>query len=202
MVTPLFPLLPNVRDQRRCAVSAPLAEQSLWIPLAVRASGVTTRADRCIALLDGSNGLTCTGHYLFPLDATGVLRRMAKTNKRGIATEAPDASTIEAKDLGLIASIRCRYGWAVYGTRHGVAVQLFKLVKRYGAFEYDDQRLDTRDHLFDEWTRLLKGSGRPQIECVLISGTTKNEVCLWHRADSRNIAKVESTCQEVPHGNC
>jgi len=40
---------PNVRDQRRRAVAAPLAGQSLWGPLAGRASGVTTSADRCIA---------------------------------------------------------------------------------------------------------------------------------------------------------
>ena len=41
----------NVRDQRRRAVGAPLAEQSLWMALAVPASGVTTSAERCIALL-------------------------------------------------------------------------------------------------------------------------------------------------------
>jgi hypothetical protein len=40
---------PNVRDQRRRAVGAPLADQNLWMPLAVLASGVTTRDDRCIA---------------------------------------------------------------------------------------------------------------------------------------------------------
>jgi len=42
-------LPPNVRDQRRRAVGAPLADQDLWMPLANPASGVTTRADRCIA---------------------------------------------------------------------------------------------------------------------------------------------------------
>ncbi|HSK31227.1 MAG TPA: hypothetical protein VLA17_14810 [Candidatus Limnocylindria bacterium] len=41
--------MPNVRDQRRRAVGAPLAEPSLWELLAVLASGVTTRDDRCIA---------------------------------------------------------------------------------------------------------------------------------------------------------
>jgi hypothetical protein len=40
---------PNVRDQRRRALGAPLAGQNLWIPLAGTASGVTTRDDRCIA---------------------------------------------------------------------------------------------------------------------------------------------------------
>jgi hypothetical protein len=40
---------PNVRDQRRRAVGAPLAEQNLWIPLAGPASGVPTSDDRCIA---------------------------------------------------------------------------------------------------------------------------------------------------------
>ena len=43
----------NVRDQRRRAVGAPLADRNLWGPLAVPASGVTTSADRCIALLAG-----------------------------------------------------------------------------------------------------------------------------------------------------
>jgi hypothetical protein len=42
-------MTPNVRDQRRRAVGAPLAWESLWEPLAVRASGVTTSDDRCIA---------------------------------------------------------------------------------------------------------------------------------------------------------
>jgi hypothetical protein len=42
-------MLPNVRDQRRRAVGAPLAEQNLWIPLAGPASGVPTSDDRCIA---------------------------------------------------------------------------------------------------------------------------------------------------------
>jgi hypothetical protein len=40
---------PSVRDQRRRAVGAPLARESLWEPLAVPASGVTTSDDRCIA---------------------------------------------------------------------------------------------------------------------------------------------------------
>jgi hypothetical protein len=40
---------PNVRDQRRRAVGAPLAERTSEELLAVPASGVTTRADRCIA---------------------------------------------------------------------------------------------------------------------------------------------------------
>jgi hypothetical protein len=40
---------PNVRDQRRRAVGAPLADPTLWIALAVPASGVTTGDDRCIA---------------------------------------------------------------------------------------------------------------------------------------------------------
>jgi len=39
----------NVRDQRRRAVGAPLAALNSWEHLAVPASGVTTRADRCIA---------------------------------------------------------------------------------------------------------------------------------------------------------
>jgi hypothetical protein len=42
-------MMSNVRDQRRRAVGAPLAEEMHWVPLAVRASGVTTRDDRCIA---------------------------------------------------------------------------------------------------------------------------------------------------------
>jgi hypothetical protein len=41
----------NVRDQRRRAVGAPLADRNPWVPLAVPASGVTTRDDHCIALL-------------------------------------------------------------------------------------------------------------------------------------------------------
>jgi hypothetical protein len=39
----------NVRDQRRRAVGAPLADPNLSAPPAVPASGVTTRDDRCIA---------------------------------------------------------------------------------------------------------------------------------------------------------
>jgi hypothetical protein len=46
---PPFLVPSNVRDQRRRAVGAPLAELNLWEPLAVLASGVPTRADRCIA---------------------------------------------------------------------------------------------------------------------------------------------------------
>jgi len=42
-------MVSNVRDQRRRAVGAPLADRNLWEPLAVVASGVTTRDDRCIA---------------------------------------------------------------------------------------------------------------------------------------------------------
>jgi hypothetical protein len=40
---------PNVRDQRRRAVGAPLAGRNLWEPPAHLARGVTTRDDRCIA---------------------------------------------------------------------------------------------------------------------------------------------------------
>jgi hypothetical protein len=43
----------NARDQRRRAVGAPLADRNLWEPLAQVASGVTTSAERCIALLGG-----------------------------------------------------------------------------------------------------------------------------------------------------
>jgi len=46
------PELPNAPVQRRRAIGAPLASRNFWIPLAVSASGVTTRADRCIAWLD------------------------------------------------------------------------------------------------------------------------------------------------------
>jgi hypothetical protein len=45
----IFMLMPNVRDQRRRAVGAPLAWERIWEPLAVPASGVTTSDDRCIA---------------------------------------------------------------------------------------------------------------------------------------------------------
>jgi hypothetical protein len=41
--------LPNVRDQRRRAVGAPLADRNLSTPVPFLASGVTTRDDRCIA---------------------------------------------------------------------------------------------------------------------------------------------------------
>jgi hypothetical protein len=40
---------PNVRDQRRRAVGAPLADRNLSAPVLVPASGVPTRDDRCIA---------------------------------------------------------------------------------------------------------------------------------------------------------
>jgi len=40
---------PNVRDQRRRAVGAPLADRDLSELEHVPASGVPTRADRCIA---------------------------------------------------------------------------------------------------------------------------------------------------------
>jgi hypothetical protein len=40
---------PNVRDQRRRALGAPLADPSPSSRLPVPASGVPTRADRCIA---------------------------------------------------------------------------------------------------------------------------------------------------------
>jgi hypothetical protein len=55
-----FEKMPNVRDQRRHAVGAPPADRNLWNPLAVPASGVTTRDDRCIALL---------GHPQFGMEA-------------------------------------------------------------------------------------------------------------------------------------
>jgi hypothetical protein len=42
---------PNVRDQRRRALGAPLADRNPWKPLAVLASGVTTNDDRCIEQL-------------------------------------------------------------------------------------------------------------------------------------------------------
>jgi hypothetical protein len=41
--------LSNVRDQRRRAVGAPLADRNLSSPAPVPASGVPTRDDRCIA---------------------------------------------------------------------------------------------------------------------------------------------------------
>jgi hypothetical protein len=40
---------PNVRDQRRRALGAPLADRNLSAPVLVPASGVPTRDDRCIA---------------------------------------------------------------------------------------------------------------------------------------------------------
>ena len=46
--------MPNVRDQRRRAVGAPLAKVALKARAALVASGVTTRDDRCIALLGGA----------------------------------------------------------------------------------------------------------------------------------------------------
>jgi len=42
-------LRPNVRDQRRRAVGAPLADRNLSKLPPVGASGVPTRDDRCIA---------------------------------------------------------------------------------------------------------------------------------------------------------
>jgi len=39
----------NVRDQRRRALGAPLADRHLSAPWPVPASGVPTRDDRCIA---------------------------------------------------------------------------------------------------------------------------------------------------------
>jgi len=42
-------MTPNVRDQRRRAVGAPLAQVAVGVPLADFASGVTTSAERCIA---------------------------------------------------------------------------------------------------------------------------------------------------------
>jgi hypothetical protein len=39
----------NVRDQRRRALGAPLADRHLSAPVPVPASGVPTRDDRCIA---------------------------------------------------------------------------------------------------------------------------------------------------------
>jgi hypothetical protein len=42
-------LMPNVRDQRRRAVGAPLADCHLAAPGHVHASGVPMRDDRCIA---------------------------------------------------------------------------------------------------------------------------------------------------------
>jgi hypothetical protein len=44
-----YPVAPNVRDQRRRAVGAPLAKVALKTRRALVASGVTTRDDRCIA---------------------------------------------------------------------------------------------------------------------------------------------------------
>jgi len=41
--------LSDVRDQRRRAVGAPLADRNLSEPKSVAASGVPTRDDRCIA---------------------------------------------------------------------------------------------------------------------------------------------------------
>jgi hypothetical protein len=40
---------PNVRDQRRRALGAPLADRNLSAPGPVPASGVLTRDERCIA---------------------------------------------------------------------------------------------------------------------------------------------------------
>ena len=46
----------NVRDQRRRTVGAPLADRTSGDPLAPCASGVTTSAERCIALLGVLSG--------------------------------------------------------------------------------------------------------------------------------------------------
>jgi len=45
----IFFVTPNVRDQRRRALGAPLADRHLSKPRHVPASGVPTSADRCIA---------------------------------------------------------------------------------------------------------------------------------------------------------
>jgi hypothetical protein len=42
-------MMANVRDQRRRALGAPLADRNLFAPIPVPASGVPTRDDRCIA---------------------------------------------------------------------------------------------------------------------------------------------------------
>jgi hypothetical protein len=49
MTVSMYRMTPNVRDQRRRVVGAPLADSNLSSPRPVRASGVTTRDDRCIA---------------------------------------------------------------------------------------------------------------------------------------------------------
>jgi len=48
-ISTVIPMTFNVRDQRRRAVGAPLAQVAVRIALAVAASGVTTSAERCIA---------------------------------------------------------------------------------------------------------------------------------------------------------
>jgi hypothetical protein len=65
--------MPNVRDQRRRAVGAPLAWESLWVSLAVPASGVTTSDDRCIALLGGAESIV-RFPFAFPLPAAAMIR--------------------------------------------------------------------------------------------------------------------------------
>jgi len=69
-------LPPNVRDQRRRAVGAPLAKLAVERPLAVLASGVTTSAERCIALLDGiHHSLSLTaGEHLWRYDRGSPIR--------------------------------------------------------------------------------------------------------------------------------
>jgi hypothetical protein len=42
-------MTPNVRDQRRCALGAPLADRNLSLLMPVAANGVPMLADRCIA---------------------------------------------------------------------------------------------------------------------------------------------------------
>jgi hypothetical protein len=49
MASPKMILRSNVRDQRRRALGAPLADRNLSSPAPVPASGVPTRDDRCIA---------------------------------------------------------------------------------------------------------------------------------------------------------
>jgi len=44
-----IPAAIDSRNQRRRAVGVPLDDRNLWKPLAVPASGVPTRDDRCIA---------------------------------------------------------------------------------------------------------------------------------------------------------
>jgi hypothetical protein len=50
----LVPLASNVRDQRRRALGAPLADRNRSAPVPVLASGMPTRDDRCIDEMDSS----------------------------------------------------------------------------------------------------------------------------------------------------